>query len=48
MERIISRMTEAEGVDEGLKASDQMGWVSWTNSIRACAEETAMAELVCG
>ena len=26
MERIISRMAEAEGVDEQLKTSDQLGW----------------------
>ena len=28
MERIISRMAEAEGINEKLKASDQLGWVS--------------------
>ncbi len=48
MERIISRMAEAKGVDEGLKASDQMGWVGRMNSIRASAEETVLAELVFG
>ena len=28
MERIISRMAEAEGINEQLKASDQLGWIS--------------------
>ena len=31
MERIIKRMAEAEGVDEKLKASDQLGWISRMN-----------------
>ncbi|MBR7174924.1 MAG: TnpV protein [Clostridia bacterium] len=48
MERIVSRMAEVEGVDEGLKASDQLGWVGRMNSIRASAEETVLAELVYG
>ena len=46
VERIIGRMAEAEGVDEKLKASDQMGWVSQMNSVKARAEETVLAELV--
>lgn len=48
MERIISRMAEAEGVDEKLKASDQLGWIGRMNSIRQQAEETVLAELVYG
>ena len=48
LERIISRMAEAEGVDEQLKASDQMGWVSQMNCVKARAEETVLAELVFG
>ena len=28
MERIISQMDEAEGINEQLKASDQLGWIS--------------------
>lgn len=46
MERIISQMAEAEGVDERLKASDQLGWISQMNSIRQQAEETVLYELV--
>lgn len=41
-------MAEAEGVDDGLKASDQMGWVGRMNSIRQRAEEIVLAELVYG
>ena len=41
-------MVEAEGIDERLKASDQMGWVGQMNSIKARAEETVLAELVYG
>jgi len=46
MERIISRMAEAEGVNERLKASDQLGWISQMNSIRQRTEETVLYELV--
>lgn len=46
MERIISRMAEAEGVNERLKASDQLTWVSRMNNIRQRAEETVLNELV--
>ena len=48
MERITSRMAEAEGVDERLKASDQLGWIGRMNGIRQRAEETVLAELVYG
>ena len=48
MKRITSRMAEAEGVDERLKASDQLGWIGRMNSIRQQAEETVLAELVYG
>ena len=46
MERIIIRTAEAEGVDEKLKASDQLGWISRMNSIRQLAEETVLNEVV--
>ena len=45
-ERIISHMVEAEGVDERLKASDQLGWISRMNSIHQRAEETVLNELI--
>jgi hypothetical protein len=46
MERIISRMAEAEGVNERLKASDQLTWVSRMKNIRQRAEETVLNELI--
>ncbi len=46
MERLISKMAAMEGVDEALKATDQMEWVKRMNSIRNRAEEIVHAELI--
>ena len=46
MERMIGRMAEAEGINEQLKASDQLEWVSRMNSIYQRAEEIILNELV--
>ena len=46
MERISSKMAQAEGVDESLKAADPMAWVQQMNNIRIHAEETVLRELV--
>ena len=46
LERMIGRMAEAEEVNEQLKASDQLGWVSRMNSIHQRAEEIILEELV--
>ena len=43
---IIEQMAEAEGVDEALKASDQMLWLQSMNSIRSRAEEIIKHELI--
>ena len=43
---IIRQMQEAEGVDEALKAADQLEWVRWMNSIRNRAEEIILREIV--
>ena len=43
---MISRMAQAEGIDEELKAKDQMAWVGRMNSIRQRAEETILEEIV--
>ena len=43
---IIRQMQEAEGVDEALKAADQLEWVRRMNSIRNRAEETILREIV--
>ena len=46
MERMIAQMAEAEGINEKLKASDQLGWISRMNSIRHRVEEKLLDELV--
>ena len=40
------QMAKLEGVNEALKASDQMEWVRRMNSIRSRAEEIVLHELV--
>ena len=46
LEMMIPVMGAAEGVDEALKARDQMAWVARMNSIRHRAEESILAELI--
>ena len=46
LEAMIPGMASAEGVDEALKARDQMAWVARMNNIRHRAEESILAELV--
>ena len=43
---IIPAMAKAEGINEALKASDQMTWVASMNSIRQRVEEMLLSELV--
>ena len=46
MDRLIRQMAETEGINEKLKASDQLGWISRMNSIHQRAEEIILDELV--
>ena len=46
MERMIAQMAEAEGINEKLKASDHLGWISQMNSIRSQAEEIVLQEII--
>ena len=46
LEVIIRQMQRSEGVDERMKAQDQMLWVGRMNSIRERAEEIILAELI--
>ena len=46
VESLTSRMAAEQGVNESLKASDQMKWVGLMNNIRASAEEVVLTELV--
>ena len=46
LEQLISKMAAMEGVDEALKATDQMEWVRRMNSICNRVEEIVQAELI--
>ncbi|MBR1892574.1 MAG: TnpV protein [Lachnospiraceae bacterium] len=46
MDLLTSQMAKLQGVNEALKASDQMKWVGMMNNIRASAEETVLSELI--
>ena len=46
MDVIVEQMARAQGIDELLKASDQMQWVRMMNNIRVCAEESVLKELI--
>lgn len=45
-DRIVEQMKKAEGVNEQLKAADQMEWVGRMNNIRQRAEEVVLSELI--
>lgn len=46
VDRTLKELMEQNGVDEALKASDQMAWVQAVNSLKAMAEEPVLAEIV--
>ena len=46
LETLVPQMMQREGVDEALKASNQMEWVARMNNIHARAEEILLNELV--
>ena len=46
LDTIMSQLAKSEGVDERLKAADQMTWVRRMNNIKARAEEIVMRELI--
>ena len=39
-------LAKTQGIDEHLKATDQMRWVQMMNNVRSSAEETVMRELI--
>ena len=39
-------LAKSHGIDEHLKATDQMRWVQMMNNVRSSAEETIMRELI--
>ena len=46
IDRIIADLAAKEGVNEQLKATDQLRWVGLMNSFRAAAEEQILREIV--
>ena len=48
MDTLMPQLMEAAGVDEALKAADQIRWVGLMNTLKAQAEETILAELIFG
>ena len=46
MELLTRQMQEQQGVNEELKAHDQMGWVAACNNICNAAEEIVLKELI--
>ena len=46
VECLLREMMERRGVDEALKASDQMAWVRKVNVLRAMVEEVVLKEIV--
>ena len=46
IDRIVTEMAKDAGIDEELKARDQMAWVGAMNAIRQQAEEIVMEELI--
>ncbi len=43
---LTTELAKTQGVDEHLKATDQMRWVQMMNNVRSSAEETIMRELI--
>ena len=43
---LTAELAKAQGIDEHLKATDQMRWVQMMNNVRNSAEETIMRELI--
>ena len=46
MDLITKQMAKVEGINEALKARDQMAWVGAMNNIRQAAEEIVLSELI--
>ena len=45
---IVTQLAEKEGINEQLKAQDQMAWVAAMNNIRNRTEEIVLQELIYG
>ena len=45
-DRLVKQLAEREGINEQLKAQDQMAWVGAMNNIRNRAEEIVLHEMI--
>ena len=45
---LVKQMAEAEGINEHLKATDQMAWVGKMNNLRSRAFEVVAADFTIG
>lgn len=45
-EMLVKQMAEAEGINEHLKATDQMAWVGKMNNLRSRAFEVVVADFI--
>ena len=48
LDLLVTQLAEKEGINECLKAQDQLAWVRAMNSIRNRAEEIVLKELIYG
>ena len=48
LDLLVMQLAEKEGINEQLKARDQLGWVRAMNNIRNRAEEIVLRELIYG
>ena len=48
LDMLVAQLAEKEGINEQLKAQDQLAWVGAMNSIRNRSEEIVLQELVYG
>lgn len=46
MTSLMVELAKAQGIDERLKANDQMRWIQAMSNVRSSAEETVMRELI--
>ena len=44
---LTQQIARRQGINEGLKARDQLAWVRAINAIKAQAEEIAIHEIIC-
>ena len=48
LDLLVTQLAEKEGINECLKAQNQLAWVRAMNNIRNRAEEIVLNELICG